>query len=782
MSSKDILKVGGKNASLGELWRHFSGKKILVPDGFAINVLAFQDFIDFNGLGEPISELIHSIDIHKSSHLQLISVKLKKMILGGQLPLELIGEIESYVNRIKKEVGATCTFAIRSSATCEDSPLTSFAGLHDSFLNIQLIEDIQHCILQCYASLYNHRALNYRLQMGIPDEHVFMSVGIQQMVRSDLPTGSSGVCFTIDPDTGFKDLIVIQSSWGLGENIVQGKINPDEFIVFKPFLYSAAQPVISTKLGGKEKRMVFNKKGSGTMNKNSTQQERRKFSLSHNEVCLLSDWAEQIENHYKQPMDIEWARDGRNGNLYIVQARPETIHRNQKSVAFESYHIWKKGSLLTKGTAVGYGIVSGKAKHLPSVKYASHLEKGEILIAKNTTPDWDPILKKAAAIITERGGRTSHAAIVAREMGALAIVGANDVFRKIKNGEVITVDDTSPEGKVYRGKARWTQESLSMEQIPETRVKPMLILADPEKAFYYASMPSKGVGLLRMEFIITNSIGIHPMALIHLRGLKSYALKQKIHRKINPFKDGRSYYISRLSQGIAKIAAAFYPRPVTVRLSDFKSDEYAGLLGGELFEVREENPMIGLRGASRYYNSYFKEAFELEIQALKMVREEMGFLNIQLMIPFCRTPHEADTILELLEYQGMKRGERDLKIWMMCEIPSNVILAEAFLQRFDGMSIGSNDLTQLVLGVDRGNPMLDKLFDENDPAVRSAIRQVIMQARKMNLDIGLCGQKPSDDPAFAEFLVQEGITSISFNPDALLKGIQNINYAETNGN
>jgi pyruvate,water dikinase len=778
MSEKDFSAVGGKNASLGELWSYFGTKGINIPDGFAIKIDAFKDFLEDNNLQERINSLLKNCTLGNSTQLTRNAVKIKKLINASSLSQELVNEVRIYTQKIRGELGAHCSFAIRSSATCEDSPTMSFAGLHDTYLNVSSEEDIIECIKKCYASLYNVRALHYRRQFGVLDESIYMSVGIQALVRSDMNSGSAGVCFTIDPDTGFKDAIVIQSSWGFGENIVQGNVNPDEFVLFKPFVYSVSQPIISSKLGNKENKMIARKKGIGVANANTNLKERIKFSLQDQEVYQIARWAEQIERHYGQPMDIEWARDGEFGKIYVVQARPETVHQDKISLSMATFQIGKKGSLLTQGTAVGYGITSGRARHLHSVRYASKIKKGEILVAKTTSPDWDPILKKASAIITERGGRTSHAAIVARELGALAIVGAENVFRKIKNGDLITVDNTSSQGMVYQGKSSWTKEMIEINEIPETNVKPLLILAEPDKAFEYARYPSKGVGLLRIEFIISGLIGVHPLALINLKKMKIKELKNSIQKKILPFKDGAEFFICRLSQGIARIAAAFHPKPVVVRLSDFKTDEYVGLLGGELYENKEENPMIGLRGVSRYYHPLFKEAFELECKTIRRVREEMGFLNVHLMVPFCRTVKEAEVVIELLKQNGLERGVRGLKIWMMCEIPSNVIQAEQFLKRFDGFSIGSNDLTQLILGVDRGNPLLENIFDENDPSVRSAISDVIQKAKKMNVEIGLCGQKPSDDPEFAAFLVQQGINSISFNPDALVRGIQNIYHAE----
>jgi len=525
--------------------------------------------------------------------------------------------------------------------------------------------------------------------------------------------------------------------------------------------------------------MVIRNAKSGTYNTVTSRMKRSSFSLSNKEVLQLAIWAKRIEDHYHRPMDIEWAKDGLNGRLYIIQARPETVHTREKKVSVKMYQLRKKGKKIVSGTAVGYGIVTGKARVLETASQSIRLQPGEILVTKTTNPDWDPIIKKASAIITERGGRTSHAAIVARELGAVALVGAEGVTRLIQSGQIITVDDISSSvGNVYDGKAEWDEKEVSISEIPETETLVKLILADPDQAFQLSFYPNSGIGLLRLEFIISNKIRIHPMALIHMDHLKDFRVKKQIEKLIDGYSSGKEFFIDQLALNVAKIAAAFYPKPVTVRLSDFKTDEYAGLIGGSEFEMKEENPMIGFRGASRYYHKNYREGFELECAALKKVRDDMGLTNVQLMVPFCRTIKEADEVIHLFEKQGMKRGERLLKILMMCEIPSNIILAEEFAKRFDGFSIGSNDLTQLILGVDRGNPLLSELFNENDPAVRSVIEEVIRKAIRKKIEIGFCGQIPSDDPNFAEFLVDAGINSISFNPDAVIKGILNIAKAE----
>ena len=771
-----IPLVGGKNASLGEISSSLVKEGILLPDGFAITTKAFDKFLKENNLEDRLLKILETLNLKNYNNLDAVSKKVKSLILTGKLPDAVRGEIVANLLEMGPTIQSTA-FAIRSSATTEDLPHASFAGLHDSFLNVKGVDEILKHVIKCYASLFNSRAIKYRLHHGIAHTSVSISVGIQEMVRSD--KGSSGVCFTLDPETGFRNVIVINSSWGLCENIVQGSVSPDEFIVFKPLVGEVSDSIISRQLGAKEKTMVIRNAKSGTYNTVTSRMKRSSFSLSNKEVLQLAIWAKRIEDHYHRPMDVEWAKDGLNGRLYIIQARPETVHTREKKVSVKMYQLRKKGKKIVSGTAVGYGIVTGKARVLETASQSIRLQPGEILVTKTTNPDWDPIIKKASAIITERGGRTSHAAIVARELGAVALVGAEGVTRLIQSGQTITVDDISSSvGNVYDGKAEWDEKEVSISEIPETETLVKLILADPDQAFQLSFYPNSGIGLLRLEFIISNKIRIHPMALIHMDHLRDFRVKKQIEKLIDGYSSGKEFFIDQLALNVAKIAAAFYPKPVTVRLSDFKTDEYAGLIGGSEFEMKEENPMIGFRGASRYYHKNYREGFELECAALKKVRDDMGLTNVQLMVPFCRTIKEADEVIHLFEKQGLKRGERLLKILMMCEIPSNIILAEEFAKRFDGFSIGSNDLTQLILGVDRGNPLLSELFNENDPAVRSVIEEVIRKAIRKKIEIGFCGQIPSDDPSFAEFLVDAGINSISFNPDAVIKGILNIAKAE----
>jgi pyruvate,water dikinase len=599
------------------------------------------------------------------------------------------------------------------------------------------------------------------------------------MVRSDL--AASGVNFTLDPDSGFDQVVLISSVYGLGENIVQGSINPDEYFVFKPSIKNGvSQPIISRKLGSKEKTMVYDKLGGGIINIDTSEEKQEQFVLTDAEVVKLAQWSLIIENHYKRPMDIEWAKDGLTNELFIVQARPETVQSNRKNkLKINTYTLLKKGKEITRGMGLGNKISSGKARILDSPEESDKLQKGEILVTERTSPDWDPILKKAGGIITDQGGRTSHAAIVAREVGAAAIVGCNNATKVIKDGQEITISCAEGDtGIVYEGILEWDEKEVDLSTLGKPQTQPMLILADPDQAFKFSFYPSEGVGLMRLEFVINNIIQIHPMALKHFDTLNDVSVKEKIQKMTHHYPDKSDYFVHKLAEGIAKISAAFYPKDVIVRTSDFKSNEYANLIGGNEFEPKESNPMLGFRGASRYYNPKYKEAFELECKALKMVREDMGLDNVKIMIPFCRTLKEAEKVIEVMGKNGLKRGEKGLQLYMMTEIPNNVILAEEFAEFFDGFSIGSNDLTQLTLGVDRDSELLSDIFDINDAGVKKMIAMVIASAKKTHTKIGLCGQAPSDYPEFAQFLVEEGINSISFSPDALISGIKNMNKAE----
>lgn len=776
---KNVAFVGGKNASLGEMAMHLQPMGINVPDGFATTAEAFRLFLKENDLIDKLNNLINSLDKTEFKNLVAVSNEAKQLILNAKLSNALKEEIILHYKTLCKKFDRELDVAVRSSATAEDLPTASFAGQHDSFLNVIGIDSVLLTVQKCYASLYNARAIKYRIDNGFDHSKVALSAGIQLMIRSD--KASSGVCFTIEPDSGFNNAIVITGCWGLGENIVQGAVTPDEFHVFKPSIGKYKRSIISKKIGSKAKTLIYRTDGDGTINTDTLIEKQRQWTLSDPEIETIAQWALLIEQHYNMPMDIEWAKDGVSGDLFIVQARPETVHASKNRYVIKEYSIKQKGNTIVSGNAVGSGITSGIARVLNSPADSDKLKKGEVLVTDITNPDWDPILKKAAAIITNKGGRTSHAAIVAREVGAIAIVGANGATEKIKDGDVITVDNSQGKyGFVYSGKSDWDVTDLDFSKIKMPLTKPMLILADPDKAYKLSFYPNQGVGLMRLEFVINTAIRIHPMALVKFDELKDDLAKKEIEVLTYQYSDKKNYFIDKLSQAIGTIAAAFYPKDVIVRMSDFKTNEYANLLGGKQFEPEEENPMIGFRGASRYYNDRYKEGFKLECEAMKVVRNEMGLTNVKLMIPFCRTVEEGKKVVSLMESFGLKRGDDGLEIYVMAEIPSNVILAEEFSKVFDGFSIGSNDLTQLTLGIDRDSNIINELFDENNKAVKWMIAHVINSAKLCGTKIGLCGQAPSDYPEFADFLVSHGIDSISYNPDALLKGIDNMNKAEIN--
>ena len=778
---KDVPTVGGKNASLGEMFQKLTSKGVQVPDGFATTAEAYWHFLQEVHIKDEIFGLLAKLDTKNFANLREIGATVRKAILNTELPEDLkeaIGEgYDALTNKYKGDI----SLAVRSSATAEDLPNASFAGQQESYLNVKGKEELADACKRCYASLFTDRAIKYRQDNGFDHTKVALSIGIQMMVRSDL--AASGVNFTLDPDTGFDQVVMVSSIYGLGENIVQGSINPDDYFVFKPSLNNnIEQPIVSRNLGSKEKTMVYDESGSGTVNLNTPIEKQEQYVLTDAEVIKLAQWSLIIEDHYKRPMDIEWAKDGLTNELFIVQARPETVQNAKKNkLKINTYTLLKKGKEITHGMGLGNKISSGKARLLHNPEESDKLQKGEILVTERTNPDWDPILKKAAGIITDQGGRTSHAAIVAREVGAAAIVGSNNATKLIKDGQEITISCAEGDtGVVYDGLLNWDEKEVDIASLGKPKTQPMLILADPDQAFKFSFYPSAGVGLMRMEFVINNSIQIHPMALKHFEALKDEAVKEKIQKLTHHYPNKSDYFVHKLAEGIATIAAAFYPKDVIVRTSDFKTNEYANLIGGTEFEPVESNPMLGFRGASRYYNPKYQEAFELECKALKRVRETMGLTNVKIMIPFCRTLKEAEKVVGVLENNGLKRGENGLQLYMMTEIPNNIILAEQFAKFFDGFSIGSNDLTQLTLGVDRDSELLSDIFDINDPGVKQMIAMVIESAHKTHTKIGLCGQAPSDYPEFAQFLVEQGINSISFNPDALISGIKNINKAEKN--
>lgn len=775
----DISVVGGKNASLGELYSRLSSLEIKVPEGFAVTAAAFRFFIRENKLVYPLKQVLATLNTATYDNLEAIGAACRNLLLTATLPDALQKEILA-AYRTMTDAGII-SVAVRSSATAEDLPEASFAGQHDSFLNVYGEQALLNAVKKCFASLYTDRAIKYRNENGFEHDKVALSVGIQKMVRSDM--GCSGVCFTLEPESGFRDIVHIAGVWGLGENIVQGTVTPDEFLVFKPALKFNKCGIVQKILGTKEKWMRYNdgKGGPGVINTDTPEDMRTVFVLEDEAVMQLARWAVAIEDHYGKPMDIEWAKDGITQELFIVQARPETVHSRKRTPVQVKYELKGSYPLIAKGMAVGDKIVSGTARILATPADAGRLQPGDILVTELTSPDWDPFLKKAAGIVTDKGGRTSHASIIAREMGVPAIVGCGDATQKIKDGMLITISCAEgKDGNVYSGKAEWTEEhtDLSKVQMPQ-KTAPMLIISDPGKAFQLSFYPNKGVGLLRMEFIINNSIRIHPMALVKYDTLADAAAKEQIALLTTGYNDKQQYFIDKLAQAVATIAAAFYPKDVIVRMSDFKTNEYAHLLGGKDFEPEEENPMLGFRGASRYYHPLYKDGFRLECLAIKKAREEMGLTNIKLMIPFCRTVDEGKKVIAVMHENGLTQKENGLEIYMMAEIPSNVLLAAEFAQIFDGFSIGSNDLTQLTLGIDRDSAVVAPLFSERDPAAMKMIADMIHQAKKLNRKVGLCGQAPSDDPEFAAFLVAEGIDSISFNPDALLKGIENIVKAET---
>ena len=776
----DVASVGGKNASLGELIATLGSEGIEVPVGFAITAHAYWAFLDSNAIRKPIEACMARLDRKDLSNLKAIADDARALILDGKWPEALEHEIRAAYRALANK--GIASVAVRSSATAEDLPTASFAGRHESFLNIQNEEALLDACKRCYASLFSERAIKYRQDMGFPDMKVALSIGVQHMVRSD--TGGAGVIFTLEPESGFRNVVHIAANWGLGENVVQGAVETDEYQVFKPTLREGKRAILQRRLGAKQKTMVLapagnEQPGSTTLNLDTPHERRDLFVLTDAEVEQLARWAVTIEDHYRMPMDIEWAKDGGTGRLYIVQARPETVHSAKDPFQLKEYELKSKGTALVKGSAVGSKIAAGRVRKLDSPVQADQLQDGEVLVTDITNPDWDPVLKRASAIITNKGGRTSHAAIVAREMGTVAVVGALNATEVLKDGQLITVSCAEGRtGKIYDGQLDWTEKRIDLKSVQLPRTDAMLILADPEKAFRYSFYPNRGVGLMRLEFVINNSIRVHPMALVKFDELTDEKAKAEIEELTKHHPDKRRYFIEHLAEAVATIAAAFHPHDVIVRMSDFKTNEYASLLGGRQFEPEEENPMIGFRGASRYYNERYREGFRLECAAMKMVREEMGLTNVKLMIPFCRTVSEAKRVVELMADFGLKRGENGLQLYMMTEIPSNVIRAKDFAKYFDGFSIGSNDLTQLTLGIDRDSAIISDLFKESDDAVIDMITSVIASAHATGTRIGLCGQAPSDDPAFAKFLVEQGIDSISFNPDALINGINNIREAE----
>lgn len=775
---KDVALAGGKNASLGEMISHLSTLGIKVPGGFAITAKAYYDFLSFNELVPQLKKILEQLKKFNLENLSVVGSACRELIMKGEFPESLKTSIrESHADLVKK-YGDKITVAIRSSATAEDSATASFAGQHESFLNVTAPE-VLSAVKKCYASLFNDRAIKYRLDNNFDDLQVGQSVGVQVMVRSD--KGSAGVAFTIEPETGNQNFIYITGAWGLGESVVQGAVNTDEFYLLKPSVgVNRKNAIVYRSLGAKQQMLRYGKDETKPTSWEITSSYLRdQFVLNDEEVNLLGRWCYDIEQHYKLPMDVEWAKDGESGELFIVQARPETIHGKKKSLVIKEYELRTNETPLLRGKAVGYGIVSGKVSIVKSLADSAKVNTGDIIVADITNPDWNALLKKAVCIVTNKGGRTSHASIIARELGIPAVVGTESATEKLKDGQVITVScAVGDEGLIFTGKLQWTEYETPAESIPQTVAKPMLILADPQKALLHASHPNEGVGLLRMEFMISNTLQVHPMALIKYHQLPDGPEKKQIDALTRHYPYKKKFFIEKLSESIALVAAAFYPKEVIVRMSDFKTNEYAKLLGGKMFEPEEENPMLGFRGASRYYNERYREGFGLECLAIKKVREDMGLENVKIMIPFCRTPEEGKKVLEVMKQHGLERSKNGLEVYVMAEIPSNILLAKEFAEIFDGFSIGSNDLTQLTLGLDRDSSIVSDLFDENNDAIKKQIRYLISCAHQHGLKVGLCGQAPSDYPGFCSFLVSCGIDSISFNPDALLQGIRNISAAE----
>ena len=782
---ESLSKVGGKNASLGEMYNQLNPIGIAIPNGFAVTAEAYRLFRKENNLEQPLQELLMSLDTKDYSNLSSIGEKARNLILSATIPEETRAEIEVAYQSLGEQCGTrNLDVAVRSSATSEDLPTASFAGRMESFLNINGTQQLLEAIRRCYASLFTDRAIKYRYDMDFAKLDIAISVGVQQMVRSD--KASSGVAFTIDPDSGFQNTVIINGCWGLGENIVQGTVTPDEWMIFKPTLENPdLNPMLKKQCGRKEFTMIYSDTSKSSsaentiVNTETTLEKQNQFSLIDEEVIQLSRWCVKIEKHYQKPMDIEWAKDGLNNQLFIVQARPETVHGKKNKQVREIYTLKEKSTLLTKGIALGDKIASGKARILNNPQEGALLQNGEIIVTDLTNPDWDPIMKRASAIITNKGGRTSHAAIVARELGTVAVVGCGDATATIQNGQEITVSCSEGKvGNIYDGKLKWeiTEQDFSKLEMPKT--DPMLILADPERAFELSYYPNQGVGLMRMEFAISNTIKIHPLALCEPEKIQDEDVKLEIAALTIGYEDPKKYFVDKLAEAVAIVAAAFFPKEVIVRMSDFKSNEYANLIGGKYFEPDEENPMIGFRGASRYYSDFYRKGFALECEAMKKVRNEMGLHNVKLMIPFCRTVEEGERVLAEMAKNGLIQGINGLQVYVMIEIPSNVLMADDFAKLFDGFSIGSNDLTQLTLGLDRDSALVSYLFSEENSAVKALIKETIRVAKRYEIKVGLCGQAPSDIPEFATFLVNEGIDSISFNPDALIKGIENILEAE----
>ncbi|MGR5230933.1 phosphoenolpyruvate synthase [Vibrio rotiferianus] len=768
LSMDDVDKVGGKNASLGEMVSNLANVGVSVPNGFATTSYAFNQFLDYEGLDERIHQRLDELDVDDVEALRKTGATIRQWVLEAPFPADLEQDIRDNYKELTDN-HSEISVAVRSSATAEDLPDASFAGQQETFLNVKGIDAVLEATKHVYASLFNDRAISYRVHQGFDHRGISLSAGIQRMVRSDI--ASSGVMFTLDTESGFDQVVFITSSWGLGEMVVQGAVNPDEFYVHKPMLEAGQHPIVKKTFGSKQIKMIYSNSqeiGKQVEIIDTSVEERNAFSLNDEEIKELAKQAMIIEKHYQRPMDIEWAKDGIDGKLYIVQARPETVCSQSEQNVIERYELNNKADVLVEGRAIGQRIGKGPVRLVDSLDQMSLVQEGDVLVTDMTDPDWEPVMKKASAIVTNRGGRTCHAAIIARELGIPAIVGCGDATSKLTDGETVTVSCAEGEtGYVYQGELEFEIKRSAVDELPMLPTKVMMNVGNPDRAFDFAQIPNEGVGLARLEFIINKMIGIHPKALLNFDA-QSDELKAEIAERIRGYKDPIDFYVSKLTEGIATIASAFWPKRVIVRMSDFKSNEYSNLVGGSAYEPHEENPMLGFRGASRYISPVFEECFELETQAIKRVRNEMGLKNVEVMIPFVRTPSEAASVIDLLAKFDLRRGDQGLKVIMMCELPSNAVLADEFLKYFDGFSIGSNDMTQLTLGLDRDSGDVAHLFDERNPAVKIMLKMAIDAATKAGKYVGICGQGPSDHEDLAEWLMEQGISSVSLNPDTVI--------------
>jgi pyruvate,water dikinase len=784
--AQDVALVGGKNASLGEMIRNLREKGVNVPPGCAITAEAYKYVVEKAGISQKIKDTLADLDTRDMANLAKRGEKIRNLIANAPCPKELEEEIRICYRKMEERFGKNADVAVRSSATAEDLPTASFAGQQTTYLNVRGEDDLLEKVMDCFASLFTNRAISYRVDKGFDHLSVYLSIGVQKMVRSDL--ACSGVIFSIDTDSGFRNVVYITAAYGLGENVVQGIVDPDQFYVFKPTLKEGFRPIVEKKLGTKGKKLVYRRSGTGTEQKEVKVAEQRKFAINDGEILTLARWACIIEEHYGRPMDIEWAKDGVTGDLYIVQARPETVHSHKDLASLRTYVLEEKGELLLRGEPVGTKIGQGEVHVIEDSSEIQKFKSGQVLVTEMTDPDWEPIMKIASGIVTNKGGRTCHAAIVSRELGVPCVISTGNGTEVLKGTKEVTIDCSGGEGRIYEGKLKYRIDEVEVIKLPRPKTRIMMNFGIPGGAFIQSQIPNDGVGLAREEFIINSYIGIHPMALIEYDELKKAASNDRklamvineIDKKSAAYEDKKEFFIDNLAMGVAKIAAGFYPNEVIVRFSDFKTNEYANLVGGYRYEPEESNPMIGWRGASRYYDEKFKPAFGLECEAIKKVRNEMGLTNVKVMVPFCRTPDEGRKVIKAMEEFGLKQGENGLEVYVMCEIPSNVVLAEQFADVFDGFSIGSNDLTQLTLGLDRDSELVAHIFDERNEAVKRLVKQVIDAAHrhKPRRKIGICGQAPSDFPEFADFLVGCGIDSMSLNPDVVLSTRLNIAEVE----